>query len=64
MQKENLAAVKIKVGLVAVIVIAFIAGAIEVGCKLMEELIVFVQCKMSKLKVSGVAVVVAKVDKI
>ena len=46
---------------VVVKIVAFVAGAIEVKHKVMEELVVFVWCEMSKLKMSEVAVVVKRV---
>ena len=74
-QEENLAAVEIKARLVAVEanlgggltkvlvgVVALIAGAIKVGYKVVEELIVFIQYKVSELKVSGVTVIVGRVN--
>ena len=75
MQKENLAVVKIEVGLVAVKtdlgsgltevvveIVTLIAGAIKIGHKVVEEFVVFIQCEVSELEISGVAVVVGRVE--
>ncbi len=74
-QGENLAVVEIKVRLVAVEadlgggltkvvigVIVLVISTIEVRYKVIEELIVFIQYKVSKLKVSRVIIVVGRVN--
>ena len=45
-------------------VVILVTGAIEIRHKIIEELIVFIQYKVSKLKVSRVAVIVGRVNRI
>jgi len=45
-------------------VVILVAGAIEIGCEIVEKLVVFVWYKVFKSKVSRVAVVVGRVNKI
>ena len=51
-------------GLVKMVVgvVVLVAGVIEIGCKIIEELVVFVWYKVSKLKVSGVVVIIRRVN--
>ena len=45
-------------------VVVLVAGAIEIRYEIVEELIVFIRYKVSKLKVSRVTVIVKRVNRI